>query len=139
MFKKYLKWLPCLLLTACTCGFTSCSDDDDTPVTPPAVEVDENEVIGTTWIEESSYEDGTSSNTTLKFSSSSASLSISYVEGTQTYTTTYSYSFKRAKNLVVLSPKETGNATLEGTIENGFKMTLVNVSNDAIVAVLYKR
>lgn len=29
MLKKYLKWLPCLLMAACTCGFTSCSDDDD--------------------------------------------------------------------------------------------------------------
>lgn len=139
LFKKYFKLLPCLFVAMCTFGLTSCSDDDDDPVIPPISEVDENEVIGTRWIEESSYSDGTSSTTVLTFSSSTATLSISYNEGTQTLTNTFSYSFRRSKNLVLLSPKEAGNASLEGTIESGFKMTLINTSNNSVVAVLYKR
>lgn len=139
MFKKYLRWLPCLFMALCTCSFMSCSDDDDDPMLPPVTEVDENEVIGTTWIEEGSYSDGSSSATTLTFSSSTATLSISYKEGTQTITNTLSYSFRRSKNLVVLSPREAGKATLEGSIENGIKMTLTNTSNNSVVAVLYKR
>lgn len=103
-------------------------------------EGDPNNVENSTWVEESSYSDGSFYLTTLQFSgSSSATLQMSYTEDSQTFTTTYTYSYRRSDNLVILTPNDAGNAVLEGRIENGVRMTLTNASNDNVVATLYRK
>ena len=97
------------------------------------------EVVGTTWTESSSYSGGYTSGTYLRFSTTTATLQISYTEGTQTLTTTYNFTYRRSKNLVILHPKEDDIATLEGRIdESGVKMTITNTSNGSVVTTLYK-
>ena len=119
--------------------FSSCSKNDDKDPTPEEV-VDPYEVAGTTWSESSSYSGGYASGTYLRFSSTTATLQISYTEGTQTLTTTYNFTYRRSKNLVVLQPKEDDIATLEGRIdESGIKMTITNTSNGSVVTTLYKQ
>lgn len=139
---KYLtkNLLMLLMVLAMGVSFASCGSDSsnsgggDEP-TPP----NPNEVKYTTWVENHTSSDGSSFKYTLKFAATTAVFEISYKEGTQTLTDTYSYTFTRSDNLIILNPQEAGNATLEGRIENGIRMTLTNASNSSVICVLYKQ
>ena len=139
---KYLtkNLLMLLMVLAMGVSFASCGrdssnsggGDEPTPTDP-------NEVKYTTWVENHTSSDGSSFKYTLKFAATTAVFEISYKEGTQTLTDTYSYTFTRSNNLIILNPQEAGNATLEGRIENGIRMTLTNASNSSVICVLYKQ
>lgn len=99
---------------------------------------DPNNVAGTLWRVNHSYEGGYNSGTTLRFGSSTAVLSIIEKQGNTTLTTEYNFSYRQSGNLVILTPQQEGIATLEGRIESDIKMTITNTSNDAVVCVMYK-
>jgi hypothetical protein len=148
MTKKYFKGLvrkmnvlPIILMAVMSVGFVSCGDDKDDIDTGKIVspEVDENEVKGTTWKNTDSFSDGSKIITEVKFSATTAVISITYEQGLTSETTKMNYNFTRSKNLVVFSPQEAGNANIEGLIENGIKMTLTNMSNNSEIAVVYKQ
>lgn len=130
-----------LMVLAMGVSFCGCggSDGDSKNDPAPGDIVDPNEVKYTTWVENHTSSDGSSFKYTLKFAATTAVFEISYKEGTQTLTDTYSYTFTRSDNLIILNPQEAGNATLEGRIENGIRMTLTNASNSSVVCVLYKQ
>lgn len=129
-----------LMLFCAVFAFSSCSSDGDDSTLNPVVEVDAYEVIGTTWEETHNSSSGTSWGTRVTFTSSEAVVKMETISGTETLTTTLHYTFQRSKQLVVLKPQETGNATLECRIdESAIKMTLVNMSNGSEIAVLYKK
>ena len=140
---KYLTKNLLMLLMVLAMGVSFCgcggsdgnSNDDPVPDTP----VDPNEVKYTTWVENHTSSDGSSFKYSLKFAATTAVFEISYKEGTQTVTDTYSYTFTRSNNLVILNPQEAGNATLEGRIENGIRMSVTNASNNSEICVLYKQ
>jgi hypothetical protein len=139
---KYLtkNLLMLLMVLAMGVSFASCGGSDGNSKDDPApVDVDPNEVKYTTWVENHTSSDGSSFKYTLKFATSTAVFEMSYKEGTQTLTDTYSYTFTRSDNLVILNPQEAGNATLEGRIENGIRMSLRNASNNSEICVLYKQ
>lgn len=97
---------------------------------------------GTTWVYQDYYSDGTTLTQTIKFTSkSSAQLVISVQQGTNETKTTYDYDWTcdNEVTLVVLKPRQAGNATLEGRIENFLKMTVINTSNNSEVGVFYKQ
>lgn len=129
-----------MLAMVCT-GFVSCSkDDDDDPVPLPTPEEDIFEVAGTIWSENSSFSSGYSTGTYLQFGATTAKLQLSETVGQQTLITTYNFTFRRSKSLVVLTPQENDIATLEGHIDDsGIKMSLYNMSNNALVVTLYKQ
>lgn len=134
-----LKFMAMALFVAMlSMSMTACSDDDDDDNNDDTVVVDENDVVGTTWSDESSSSEGNVV-TTLRFSSTTATLTLSYKSGTQTVSNTLDYTWRRSGNLIVMTPKEEDTAILEGKIESGIKMTLTNVSSKKVVAVLYKR
>ena len=137
---KYLtkNLLMLLMVLAMGVSFASCGSDGggDEPTPTPT---DPNEVKYTTWVENHTSSDGSSFKYSLKFAATTAVFEISYKEGTQTVTDTYSYTFTRSNNLVILNPQEAGNATLEGRIENGIRMSVTNASNNSEICVLYKQ
>ena len=139
---KYLtkNLLMLLMVLAMGVSFASCGSDGggDEP-TPTPTPTDPNEVKYTTWVENHTSSDGSSFKYTLKFAATTAVFEMSYKEGTQTLTDTYSYTYTYSNNLVVLNPQEAGNATLEGRIENGIRMTLTNASNGSVICVLYRQ
>ena len=141
-FMKYLtkNLLMLLMVLAMGVSFASCGSDGggDEP-TPTPTPTDPNEVKYTTWVENHTSSDGSSFKYSLKFAATTAVFEISYKEGTQTVTDTYSYTFTRSNNLVILNPQEAGNATLEGRIENGIRMSVTNASNNSEICVLYKQ
>lgn len=135
-----LKFMAMALFVAMlSMSLTACGDDDDNDNdNDNEVVVDENEIVGTTWSDENSSSEGDVV-TTLSFNSSTAKLVFSYKSGTQTVTNTHNYSWRRSGNLVVMTPKEDGDAILEGRIESGIRMTLTNASTGMEVAILYKK
>lgn len=138
---KYLtkNLLMLLMVLAMGVSFASCGSDSSDSKDEPGPGPDPNEVKYTTWVENHTSSDGSSFKYTLKFAATTAVFEISYKEGTQTLTDTYSYTFTRSDNLIILNPQEAGNATLEGRIENGIRMTLTNASNSSVICVLYKQ
>lgn len=138
---KYLtkNLLMLLMVLAMGVSFASCGSDSSDSKDEPGPGPDPNEVKNTTWVENHTSSDGSSFKYTLKFAATTAVFEISYKEGTQTLTDTYSYTFTRSDNLIILNPQEAGNATLEGRIENGIRMTLTNASNSSVICVLYKQ
>lgn len=134
-----LKFMAMALFVAMlSMSLTACSSDDDNDDDDEVV-VDENEIVGTTWSDENSSSEGDIV-TTLSFNSSTtAKLVFSYKSGTQTVTNTHNYSWRRSGNLVVMTPKEDGDAILEGRIESGIRMALTNSSTGMEVAILYKK
>ena len=98
-----------------------------------------NPIAGTKWESVSSYSDGSSWIVTAEFTSTNATLLLTAEDGQTSQTTRLNYTYRYTNGLVVLTPKETGNAVLEGRIENNMKMTLVNTSNGSEIAVLYKQ
>lgn len=138
---KYLtkNLLMLLMVLAMGVSFASCGSDSSDSKDEPGPGPDLNEVKNTTWVENHTSSDGSSFKYSLKFATTTAVFEISYKEGTQTVTDTYSYTFTRSNNLVVLNPQEAGNATLEGRIENGIRMSVTNASNNSEICVLYKQ
>ena len=138
---KYLtkKLFMLLMVLAMGVSFASCGSDSSDSKKDEPIPTDPNEVKYTTWVENHTSSDGSSFKYTLKFAATTAVFEISYKEGTQTLTDTYSYTFTRSNNLIILNPQEAGNATLEGRIENGIRMTLTNASNSSVICVLYKQ
>ena len=134
--KNLLMLLMVLAMGVSFCGCGGSDGDSPDPVPDP---VDPNEVKYTTWVENHTSSDGSSFKYSLKFATTTAVFEISYKEGTQTVTDTYSYTFTRSNNLVILNPQEAGNATLEGRIENGIRMSVTNASNNSEICVLYKQ
>ncbi len=101
--------------------------------------VNSNLIAGTKWESVSSYSDGSRWIVSLSFTSTDATLLLTEEDGLTSQTTRLNYTYRYTNGLVVLTPKETGNAVLEGRIENNMKMTLVNTSNGSEIAVLYKQ
>ena len=94
------------------------------------------------WEDHHRYSDGSTYTTRLSFiSASTAQLVFTYTEGNSSTTDIIDYSYTQPGDgsIIVLTPKEAGKAVLEGKIENGAKMTLTNMSNGTVVAVLYKK
>jgi len=101
--------------------------------------VNSNPIASTKWESVSSYSDGSRWIVSLSFTSTDATLLLTEEDGLTSQTTRLNYTYRYSSGLVVLTPKETGNAVLEGRVENNMKMTLVNTSNGSEVAVLYKQ
>ena len=129
-----------LIVLAMGVSFCGCGSDGDSEDTPDITGLpNSNGIWNTTWVENHTSSDGSSFKYSLKFAATTAVFEISYKEGTQTVTDTYSYTFTRSNNLVILNPQEAGNATLEGRIENGIRMSVTNASNSSVICVLYKQ
>lgn len=136
---KYLtkKLFMLLMVLAMGVSFCGCGSDGDSEYDPGP---DPGPIPRyTTWVENHTSSDGSSFKYTLKLAKTTAVFEISYKEGTQTLTDTYSYTVTYSKNLVILNPQEAGNATSEGRIENGIRMTLTNASNGSVICVLYRQ
>lgn len=122
----------CILTIRSNDGMASKSVTVSQPVNP-------NPVENTRWESVSSFSDGSRWIISLSFTSTDATLLLTEEDGLTSQTTRLNYTYRYSSGLVVLTPKETGNAVMEGRIENNMKMTLVNTSNGSEVAVLYKQ
>lgn len=131
--------LTCLFLAGLGIGLTSCDDKHDEPA--PILQ----KLSGTSWVYQDHFSDGSVLTQTISFSGSTATLKISYKEGTEEQITTYNYSYTsdesntKEATLVALYPKQAGNATLEGKIESFLKMTVTNTSSGSEIGVFYKQ
>lgn len=135
-FKFVLSAMLLMFLGSC---FTSCSKDDK-PVD------DSNPLAGTRWEYVDRFsESGVSYELTysLNFSDYDAYYTLEYVatSGSQTLTDSesISYSYSYSDPLVVLSPRESGKAYLEGTISSGIKMIVKNTSTGKTIGTFYKQ
>lgn len=108
--------------------------------TQPGTKIDENEVINTIWEDDHHFADGSTYTLSLKFGTTTATLSETTTSGSLSLTDATNYTFTRTNNIVVLRPVEAGNAVMEGKIESGAKMILTNTSNgETYPRPLYKK
>lgn len=140
--KAITKYLMMMIAMLAMCvSFSSCSKDDDEPPVEFTLE-------GTYW---EYSEDATVSGVTVKyehsfsFSSSSAVYKIveTQQKGNESYTNfdtwNYTYALSDDGDLVVFTPTQIGNATLEGKIQSQMKMTVTNVSTGKTIGIFYKK
>lgn len=114
-----------------TLVLSSCSKDDEGTL----------DVTNTTWESLSSYSDGSSTTTQIQFSANTATYVTTYYEGSNSSSSYAHFNYRQSNNLVVLTPQEAGKATLECSIDvdSKIKMTVTNMSNNKVIATLYKR
>lgn len=105
--------------------FSSCGSDDDKDkeVVPP--------LKSTVW-------EGTQDNikATVTFSELESTMVLSVLNISKSAAYTYTYEHPK----VIMYPKETGNAKMEGTVSSDYKtMVLVNTSTGKTIATLTKK
>ena len=128
-----------MMMLAVCLFFTSCGGDNEDPVL-------EDTIAGTNWEYVDRYSDsGVSYEVTysLSFSDFDAYYTIymKATSGSQTLTDSesISYTYTYSNPLVVLSPRESGKAYLEGTISSDIKMVLKNTSTGKTIGTFYKK
>lgn len=140
--KAITKYLMMMIAMLAMCvSFSSCRETIEEP--PVEFTLD-----GTYW---EYSEDATVSGVTVKyehsfsFSSSSAVYKIveTQQKGNESYTNfdtwNYTYALSDDGDLVVFTPTQIGNATLEGKIQSQMKMTVTNVSTGKTIGIFYKK
>lgn len=128
-----------VLVALLSMTITSCSDDDD----------DENvthSLVNTSWTySETNGEDDylVITDNTFTFSQSTAryivTTTVKSGNDEAMNQTIYDYTYKYTNGIVLLYPVQANNALLEGTIEKGVKMTVMNVSKNSLVGIFYKK
>lgn len=118
---------------------TSCSDDDDD-------ESVVNSLVNTTWTYSETNGDDDHlviTDETFTFSQSTARYTVTTIvkKGDEEVNnkTVNDYTYKYSNGIVLLYPVKANNALLEGTIERGVKMTVMNVSRNSLLGVFYKK
>lgn len=134
--------MPVMLLFAAFTTTACSSDDDPEPEPTPIPVVDKYEVSGSNWEELHSFSDGSAIIIRISFyPGNTAVYQVEEVEKNgETTTSTSNYTYRRSGTMIILTPTQSGNATLECRLDDSaIKMEVYNTSNSQKIATMYKK